>query len=310
MGALSHFIEREGIATTSISLIREHTEYMNPPRALWVPFYLGRPLGVPGDSDFQRDVLRATLNLLPTLSEHGIVDYPIEAPEDSFSHTWACPVAFESGDADNLSGRLRAEVLGLAPWWREMYRARGRTSVGSCATLAAASDGDTGVPQRALTLASFLSAIADGAAVDAIPSLAHSDSADPGEALDDVHWTHPMPFLLRHIVQDLRCYYQEAIASQPGAVSLGSPSHRALNDWIFKQTALGEVIIEVGRRLTETEDPRLRILRGWTVPEGYWPDGPTWGVRPTPSGENASGASDASGLSIADEANALLSGQT
>ncbi len=47
MGALGHFLERQGIPTTGISLVREHTEVVRPPRALWVTFELGRPLGRP-----------------------------------------------------------------------------------------------------------------------------------------------------------------------------------------------------------------------------------------------------------------------
>lgn len=228
---------------------------MNPPRALWVPFYLGRPFGVPGDADFQRDVLRAALNLLPTATEHTIVDYPIEAPDDSFSDSWACPVSFEATDAGTLSGRLRGEVQRLAPWWQETYRARGRSLMG----------GSGARPEEIETLVAVLAAVAEGAALDAIP-----------EAGAEISWSYTMPFLVRHIAQDVRSFYTEALAAQPG--SGGTPSHRALNDWIFTETVLGEVLLEVGRRLTETDDDRLRILRGWLIPEGYWPDASTWGL--------------------------------
>ena len=61
MGALGHYIEREGIPTAQISLIREQTAAIKPPRALWVPFMLGRPFGAPNDPDFQRRVLRHLL---------------------------------------------------------------------------------------------------------------------------------------------------------------------------------------------------------------------------------------------------------
>lgn len=64
MGALAHYFEEEGLSTTQISLVREHTEAIRPPRALWVPFELGRPLGQPNDSEFQMRVLRACLGLL------------------------------------------------------------------------------------------------------------------------------------------------------------------------------------------------------------------------------------------------------
>lgn len=283
MGALAHFIEREGVATTSISLVREHSEVMNPPRALWVSFYLGRPFGVPADADFQRDVLRAALDLLPSLSEHGIVDYPVDAPAASFSDTWACPVAFAPPEADSLAARLRAEVQGLAPWWRETHRARGRTALGGSGPVEGAN-----VPAHAETLAALLAAVAEGAALDRLPDAAAA-----------VAWGHPMPYLLRHVAQDLRSYYQEAVVAQPGVLAASqAPSHRALNDWIFKQTALGETIFEVGRRLTETGDARLRVLRFWMVPEGYWPDTDPPVIGPAVTDR----------MALADAANALLRG--
>ena len=61
MGGLAHIIETAGLATVGISLVREHTAAMKPPRTLWVPFPLGRPLGEPNDEAFQLDVLRAVL---------------------------------------------------------------------------------------------------------------------------------------------------------------------------------------------------------------------------------------------------------
>ena len=64
MSAVGHYLEDEGIPTVGISLVREHSEKIRPPRALWVPFMLGRPLGAPDAPDFQRRVLRAALELL------------------------------------------------------------------------------------------------------------------------------------------------------------------------------------------------------------------------------------------------------
>jgi hypothetical protein len=80
VGALGHFIEEGGIATTAISLIREHTEAIKPPRALWVPFDLGRPFAVPHDAAFQRRVLLAVLQLLEAPSGPVLADYPEPAP--------------------------------------------------------------------------------------------------------------------------------------------------------------------------------------------------------------------------------------
>ena len=73
MGALGRFVESGGIATTGISLVREHSERMRPPRALWVPYPLGRPFGVPGDAAFQSAVLRS----VPWVTFH-VLDYGLQ----------------------------------------------------------------------------------------------------------------------------------------------------------------------------------------------------------------------------------------
>jgi hypothetical protein len=57
-------IERAGIATVSISLLREVTSVIKPPRALFVPFPMGYPLGAPNDAPLQHQIIAAALGLL------------------------------------------------------------------------------------------------------------------------------------------------------------------------------------------------------------------------------------------------------
>lgn len=57
-------LEREGITTVSISLLREVAAQLKPPRALWVPFPMGYPLGEPRNADLQHQVIAAALRLL------------------------------------------------------------------------------------------------------------------------------------------------------------------------------------------------------------------------------------------------------
>ena len=64
MCAISYYLEREGIMTTGISLVRENALALSPPRSLWVPFPLGRPLGAANNPDFQHRVIAAGLDLL------------------------------------------------------------------------------------------------------------------------------------------------------------------------------------------------------------------------------------------------------
>lgn len=126
MGALGHFLEREGIPTAGISLVREHTEIVRPPRALWVTFELGRPFGVPDDAAFQSRVLQATLDLFRRTDGPVLADYPEDAPEVTDFSGWACPINLAPGAVDSLA----AEIDRLATWYDRARTARDRTTVG------------------------------------------------------------------------------------------------------------------------------------------------------------------------------------
>ncbi len=65
VGLIQRFIEHAGMTTVSISLLREITEKVRPPRALFVPYPLGYPLGEPGNPDLQKRIMRAAFALLP-----------------------------------------------------------------------------------------------------------------------------------------------------------------------------------------------------------------------------------------------------
>lgn len=64
MGLVAAEIERAGIPTVAQVFLREVAEQVRPPRALWVPFDHGLPLGAPNDVPLQLDVLRQTFALL------------------------------------------------------------------------------------------------------------------------------------------------------------------------------------------------------------------------------------------------------
>lgn len=126
MGALGHFLEREGIPTVGISLVREHTEKVRPPRALWVTFELGRPLGIPDDAPFQRRVLKAALDLLARTDGPLIADYPEHVTEEADLTGWACPINLAPSQTSTLS----AEIERLATWYDRSIETLGRTTVG------------------------------------------------------------------------------------------------------------------------------------------------------------------------------------
>ncbi len=64
VGLIQSVIEKAGIPTASVTLLREITERVAPPRALFLDFPLGYPLGVPNDAAMQTRILMALLALL------------------------------------------------------------------------------------------------------------------------------------------------------------------------------------------------------------------------------------------------------
>ena len=124
MSGLAHYFEDEGLSTVIVALVREHIVAMRPPRALWVPFELGRPFGAPGDAALQTRVLREALELLdaesrePLLRDFSEVGNAAQADPD-----WQPP-------PDSNYANPGAEVAGLLPAWQSFTERSGRSSFG------------------------------------------------------------------------------------------------------------------------------------------------------------------------------------
>jgi hypothetical protein len=74
VGLIQGYIEAEGIPTVSISLLKEVTARVQPPRALWVPFPMGYPLCEPERPELQQRVLLCALDLLSRHSASPILE--------------------------------------------------------------------------------------------------------------------------------------------------------------------------------------------------------------------------------------------
>ena len=245
MGAVSHFLEDEGIATTGISLVRVNTERMELPRFLWVPFELGRPFGAPHEPDFQRRVLRAVLGLLERRDGPVVLeDFPDDAPavanaDDDDGPGWSCPVSFAgaAGNDAGLAGEVLAELRRLAPW-QEVYAARrGRSAPAA-----------SGLSHEQIVRG--LGELAGGA-------------NDPSVATN-----LPLPEWVRLGCEDLRTWYMEAAQGRPGrATSL------ELRDWFWRETALARLIGAAAVRLAGSEHRALGMFgRRAMVPRVYMDD--------------------------------------
>ena len=185
MSALSHYLESEGLSTTGISLVREHTEAMAPPRALWVPFALGRPLGAAGDPAFQHRVIAAALALLDQPRGPVLEDFPDPAPDGGSGEPWSCPVRFPRVEAgQDFAGVARAELAGLATWHALAMRRRGRTVAGV----------------SGLTAEQCLELVIEACRIGGAGDVRR----------------------LKAAVEDLRTHYVEAVTARPGAPPAGA----------------------------------------------------------------------------------------
>ena len=228
MGALGHYLEREGIATTQVSLVREHTEALAPPRALWVPFMLGRPFGVPHNAEFQRDVLLAALRLLEHDRGPVIEDYLRDAPYDDLGaepEGLACPVSFPGRPPQGtLADQLVAEAAQLGVWHDLAVRHRGRTTLGA-----------TG-----LDIDAVVSYVA-GWLVDSPPASFRAGLSD-GAAL-------------KLACDELKAYYYEAKSVQPGR-----HSSVAIQHWFWHETAAGQAFLALREKAAQSKDPSMKPL--------------------------------------------------
>ncbi len=230
MSALGHYLEEEGIATVAISLIRPQTENTKPPRALWVPFELGRPFGPPGEPAFQKRVILAALRLLervdgPVVIADFLDDDPRAQPDPAWQPPFI-PARITAGPAETLAARLETEILLLRGAYERWIARHGRTTVG--------------LSGLAITDAGRY--VADW--------LRGKAPASPREGFS-------APLMLRFAIDDVKAYCLEAAAA-----GVAKPSSRQLGDWLWNDTAAGAAIHALRAAQLASEDERLKLIAG------------------------------------------------
>ena len=86
MGLIQREIERIGIATIGISIVREYSEKVQPPRTVFLRWPFGHPLGEPGNSPQQRAVVLEALRALYQIEEPGtIIDLPFRWRREKYA---------------------------------------------------------------------------------------------------------------------------------------------------------------------------------------------------------------------------------
>lgn len=216
-------------------MIRLHTEKIRPPRALWVPFELGRPFGRPGDTDLQLRVLRMALSLFDAPAGPVLADYPDDVADsgDLEPAVLACPIRLRRrpvGSPDEeLMRDVRQEVARLRVWYDLGVERRGRTTVGvSRLEIDAAVD---------LLLAVFGAELPPSP----VPDLSRADA-------------------LRLSAEDFKAFYLEAVTAQPGPL----PSSQDLNDWFWQETSGAVLLQKLQSRLEHLPDHDVSEV--WLLP--------------------------------------------
>ena len=206
---------------------------INPPRALWVSFMLGRPFGVPNDAAFQARVLTAALRLLEAPSGPVLAVYPEDAPaSDDEAQGVACPVSFAQAADSSPEAALVREVDELQPWHDRARERRGHSMVGLSKLSPVAA---------AQALAQFLRD----------QTITSIDGLNTGETV-------------KLVCEDLRTYYYEAAAARPG-----TPNADAIQNWFWRDTACGQAFLALYKICVASSDASLQKLQATSlVPRG------------------------------------------
>jgi hypothetical protein len=209
---------------------------MRPPRALYVPFEFGRPLGPPDDPAGQRQAMLAALRLLerndaPVLEDYVLASRPAQANEEAGAamlEGLACMLPSRTETAE-LKKAVRTEIGRLRPLYEAVVAERGRPPAGVL-----------GWPTE--ELAEFVLSFLDGPGRDS-PHPPHPP-----------HLEMPRSYALKLAVDDLVAFYNVAVSRSVGAESA------PLAAWFWHKTALGKAIQAMRNRLLASQDPVLKAV--------------------------------------------------
>lgn len=213
-----------------------HTEKIKPPRALWVTFEFGHPLGAPNEPTFQKKVLLSALKLLEAPSGPVLEDFPEDISiSNEQPVVLACPINIRIEDmagateAEKLCAAFKNEIMSMRPWYDMAVKKRGRTTVGVSKLDSAA-------------IGNFFCSLAEGN----LPENPRQDIS----LVDEIRFS----------VEDLKAYYFEAVTAQPGMVV---SSAKPLLGWFWRDTIAGKALLAVGESCLKSEDESLqRVGRG------------------------------------------------
>ncbi|HEY7542471.1 MAG TPA: hypothetical protein VIF11_20175 [Methylomirabilota bacterium] len=223
---LARALEQAGVSTTSISLVREHSEKVKPPRALFVPFPFGMAFGRPNDPELQHRVLGAALDLLAEPTGPVLRDFPEDTERGD--QPAAPPQASGITPADRVLDDVAMETTQMRRYHERWLETNdGRTHFGLA-----------GIPAtRFRGVVRFLEEFAGG------------QEADMTERPPEM----PLPNFIRYCADDLKSLYFEGhLAMKPTA------GGEEIARWFWGETGAGRLLRRVRDRLDASADPRWK----------------------------------------------------
>ncbi len=222
-GALARVLEQQGLATAAFSLVREYTEKVRPPRAVFVPFPFGAPCGLPGEREQQLSVVRTALATFDAPQGPVLVDFQGEGSAGYGSGpVQASAVRDRSGpDVDAAT-----ETSMMRRYYEQWVQEHDKTAVGL-----------TRIPVvRFRGIVRFLESFLQG-------------DADMRERPADI----PLADFIRYCSDDLKALYLEGrMMMNPGE----GPDDAAR--WLWGETALGALLVRVRDRMEASDDEEIR----------------------------------------------------
>jgi len=244
---LANYFESRGFTTVLVGFVREHIEVVKPPRALWLNFPMGRPMGKPNDSDYQTKVIRAAFALLAQSSGPVLEDFPDVIPVRDGRMGYALPVELviakdDIGDVVQLVTEIEAEMEALREPYEAAVAARARTTVGA----------------SELPIQEFVPFIAE--------FVKGNKPKSPRKGLP------PVP-LLKLVAEDLAAYYTEARTHRDNIDDI-----ELLGKWFWEETKAGQLLLWLEAVSLESDDKVLcQIVEMSLITPRFWSEGPTPG---------------------------------
>ena len=223
--ALARVLETYGLCTVLLALVREFVEKVRPPRAVFVPFPFGAPVGMPGDREQQLTVLRTALNTFDAPSGPVLVDFEAELPPGSA----AAPTVASAIERGQPSAVDAATETSMMRHYYERWLAEhgNKTAVGL-----------SGIP-----------AVRFRGVIRSFEAFVDNPDGDIWKRPESVS----RPEFIRYCADDLKAMYLEGrIMMKPGETP------EQANRWLWGETALGRLLVDVKDRMERSGDEGMR----------------------------------------------------